>query len=431
MKKSEILENYSNKTGISYKHQDLFVGDVYKGELGTLGVVLSRKLDDGSTKYYFKKTNMCEHGLPENRAGLNNGTFVANVVQDDTLMQQFIDAGIIIDDDNEETEKETETMAKEEVKEPVAEVVPPPPAPVKEEKPKRATKKTAEKEQPKEEQPKEEKATTRPVTKGIYAKINAVRAAWTKENIEKTGKGRAGGGAKYDYYKPQQIIDFALKEEIKNNLFSDFNIIDGTAIYTVTDMDWREGCIQPQMVSCQCPADIPRKMAASEAQQVGAAMTYFNRRLAMMMYKIEDNSRESVEVLEDADYTSLNAPTIPAPPVVPVPPIMGAVSEVETQLPPPPVTNIQAEVNSKPVDEPKVEQDKVVPPPVENAKSDNVAAENEQKDATVPPPPPVTNQNTQGAASVPPPPPVKTEVVTEAQPPVQEEKKMGSIADLY
>ena len=32
MKKSEILKNYSNKTGISYKHQDLFVGDVYEGE---------------------------------------------------------------------------------------------------------------------------------------------------------------------------------------------------------------------------------------------------------------------------------------------------------------------------------------------------------------------------------------------------------------
>lgn len=380
MKKSEILKNYSNKTGISYKHQDLFVGDVYEGELGVRGIVISKILEDGSTKYYFKKTNNCEHALPECRAGMNNGTFIANVVQDEELMKTFIDAGIIIDDDNETENKETETMAKEEPK----------------------------------------AAETKPKT--ILEKISAVRAAWSKEDIDKQGKGRAGGGAKYDYYKPQQIIDFCLKHELENRLYSRFTVMEDRCYYEVINMD---NIQETEIVSC--PFDVPRKMAASEAQQVGAAMTYYNRRLAMMMYKIEDNSRESVEVMEDADYTN-TAPTIPAPPTIPVPPT----PSVETQLPPTPPTNIQAEVNSKPVSEPKVQDDKTVPPASENAKSDIVAGETEQKGDVMPPPPPVVEQPK--TVSVPPTPLTATPPV-QPTPPVAEqpkaEVKKGSIQDLY
>ena len=380
MKKSEILKNYSNKTGISYKHQDLFVGDVYEGELGVRGIVISKILEDGSTKYYFKKTNNCEHALPECRAGMNNGTFIANVVQDEELMKTFIDAGIIIDDDNETENKETETMVKEETK----------------------------------------AAETKP--KNILEKISAVRAAWTKEDIDKQGKGRAGGGAKYDYYKPQQIIDFCLKHELENRLYSRFTVMEDRCYYEVINMD---NIQENEIVSC--PFDVPRKMAASEAQQVGAAMTYYNRRLAMMMYKIEDNSRESVEVMEDADYTN-TAPTIPAPPTIPVPPT----PSVETQLPPTPPTNIQAEVNSKPVSEPKVQDDKTVPPASENAKSDIVAGETEQKGDVMPPSPPVVEQPK--TASVPPTPPTATPPA-QPIPPVAEqpkaEVKKGSIQDLY
>lgn len=419
MKKSEILKNYSNKTGISYKHQDLFVGDVYEGELGVRGIVISKILEDGSTKYYFKKTNNCEHALPECRAGMNNGTFIANVVQDEELMKTFIDAGIIIDDDNETENKETETMVKKETKaaEQPKEVPTPPVAPAKEEKPKKTTKKAETKSEVKEE-PKT--AETKP--KNILEKISAVRAAWTKEDIDKQGKGRAGGGAKYDYYKPQQIIDFCLKHELENRLYSRFTVMEDRCYYEVINMD---NIQETEIVSC--PFDVPRKMAASEAQQVGAAMTYYNRRLAMMMYKIEDNSRESVEVMEDADYTN-TAPAIPAPPTIPVPPT----PSVETQLPPTPPTNIQAEVNSEPVSEPKVQDDKTVPPASENAKSDIVAGEIEQKGDVMPPPPPVIEQPK--TASVPPTPPTATPPV-QPTPPVAEqpkaEVKKGSIQDLY
>lgn len=367
------------------------MGDVYEGELGVRGIVISKILEDGSTKYYFKKTNNCEHALPECRAGMNNGTFIANVVQDEELMKTFIDAGIIIDDDNETENKETETMVKEEPK-------------------------TAE---------------TKP--KNILEKISAVRAAWSKEDIDKQGKGRAGGGAKYDYYKPQQIIDFCLKHELENRLYSRFTVMEDRCYYEVINMDNTQ---ENEIVSC--PFDVPRKMAASEAQQVGAAMTYYNRRLAMMMYKIEDNSRESVEVMEDADYTN-TAPAIPAPPTIPVPPT----PSIETQLPPTPPTNIQTEVNSKPVSEPKVQDDKTVPPASENAKSDIVAGETEQKGDVMPPPPPVVEQPK--TASVPPTPPTATPPVQPtppvATPPVQPtppvveqpkaEVKKGSIQDLY
>jgi len=154
-------------------------------------------------------------------------------------------------------------------------------------------------------------------SKGLLSKINLIRKAWSESIIEKDGKGKAGGGSKYDYYKPQQIIEFCLAQELKHELFSEFKIEEGMCYYNVLDIPTGE------IRSTNCPFEIPRKMAASEAQQVGAAMTYHNRRLAMMMYKIEDNSKENVQVLGDADFSMPNIPAPPMPntPIVPPPPI--------------------------------------------------------------------------------------------------------------
>lgn len=151
----------------------------------------------------------------------------------------------------------------------------------------------------------------------LLKKINLIRKACSEKCIEKEGKGKAGGGSKYDYYKAQQVIDFYLDEEIKYDLFSEFKINNTEASYKVVDIPTGEA------VSVECPFDIPRKMAASEAQQVGAALTYYNRRLAMMMYKIEDNSKENDDILGNADLSAneIPAPIIPAPPVIIPPPI--------------------------------------------------------------------------------------------------------------
>lgn len=430
MKKSEILESYSNHTGISYKHQQLFVGDVYKNKFDTYGMVISKKLDDGSTKYYFKKTNMCEHGLPEDRAGLNDGEFVANVVQDEALMEKFIKARIIEDDSDNIKENETMTETKTEEKKtevtsslatddvttPVNEV-------------KKSSKKS--KKQVEEVVGTAENTTAKSIKKmSIYEKINAVRAAWNKENVEKEGKGKAGGGAKYDYYKPQQVIDFCLKEELKNRLYSDFNIIDGVAVYSTIDLDWEEGYSSPQMVTCQCPADVPRKMAASEAQQIGAAMTYYNRRLAMMLYKIEDNSKESVDVLENADYTQ--APEIPTPPIVPAAPIVTS-PVVETTIPDTLISPVQTEVAVPSIQMNEVKNDIVVPPVQESAKSESVVAETEQKEETKEE---VKEENTtpptaQSSNTVPPPPHAEETKTIVPLPATETPKKTGSIEDLY
>lgn len=217
------------------------------------------------------------------------------------------------------------------------------------------------KEMVKTEKVKEETVILQPTC--ILAKINAIRQAWSEIEVEKAGKGKAGGGAKYDYYKPQQVIDFCLAQEVKYDLFSEFkiNVETGFCSYVLIDIPTGE------TRSVECPFDIPRKMAASEAQQVGAAMTYHNRRLAMMMYKIEDNSKENVNVLEDADYS---APSIPAPPVgtqiiPPLPPSTPVNEpekvEDEIQVDEPDVAEIaeqmaQAEVNAiTPPPAPKVE----------------------------------------------------------------------------
>lgn len=375
MKKSDIERLYECQTGQTYKHEPLYVGDVYKNNLGTMGIVLAREIDEGKIQYYYKKTNMCEHILPADKAGMANSEFVANVIQDDSLMQLFIENGIIIDDTKEE--KEIKPMAKDEKKTvvppPVVKVEEPKKEPKQEVKPQKPIKTAKKKAEPKKvEEPKDDEKPIDTKQMNIYEKINAIRVAWSKTDVEKAGKGRAGGGAKYDYYKPQQIIDFCLAQEVKHRLYSKFSVIEDRCYYELTDLDNLE---MTEIVSC--PFDIPRKMAASEAQQVGAAMTYHNRRLAMMMYKIEDNSKESVDVLENADYTEpLN---IPAPPIVPPAPIMTP-PPAQTVVPPAPATNIQPEAVSKPIDESKSADDKKVDLPWQDSKNDNVAGETKQND---------------------------------------------------
>lgn len=161
----------------------------------------------------------------------------------------------------------------------------------------------------------------------LLQKINCIRKAWSETELSKEGAGKAGGGAKYDYYKPQQVIDFCLEQELKHDIFSEFKVDEqrGMCFYNLIDIPTGE------IRNTECPFEVPRKMAASEAQQVGAAMTYFNRRLAMMMYKIEDNSKENNSILGDADYSSsdIPAPPIPAPPIVTPPPAPVAQTSVE------------------------------------------------------------------------------------------------------
>lgn len=447
IKKSEIVASRNEKTGQSYKHQPLFVGDVWQNAFGVKGVVTFKNNEDGTKKYFYCKTNGAEHGLPEDRAGFNDGNYVGNVCDDAVLMQEFIKNGLVVDDGdavNEvpQTAEVPAPPAPPEIEEVVAEVAP---APVEEEKPapksrKRQTKKAetpASVEEIKEVEEVEEKTckcscSNKPVS--LLEKINNVRAAWSKANVEKEGLGRAGGGSKYEYYKPQQIIDFCLKEEIKNNIFSEFDTIrnsDGittACYYQVTSIETGE------TKTVSCPFEVPTKMACSQAQQVGAALTYYNRRLAMLMYKIEDNSRESVNVLEDADYTAQNAPEIPAPPVVPPAP------QIAETLPP---ANVQAEVNSEPVSKPPVQNVATVPPIQEQPKYDNLAVENEQKSdvaeppkvdapkVEIPQPPKETVDNIPPAPPTTPAPPVQQTV----EPPKMEQpstpKTNKSIEDLY
>lgn len=229
------------------------------------------------------------------------------------------------------------------------------------EKPKKERKMAKPKEAPTETETVELKPTC------LLAKINAIRQAWSKSDIVKDGKGKAGGGAKYDYYKPQQVIDFCLGQELQHDIFSEFKINDGVCSYVVVDIPSGE------IRSVECPFDIPRKMAASEAQQVGAAMTYHNRRLAMMMYKIEDNSKENIEVLENADFSAQNvpAPFIPAPPIITPPPANVAPLIIEQATPP--------EVPSVPVSVPNIPSSKIVVEEEEQIKTDELPAEIEQE----------------------------------------------------
>lgn len=366
MLKDKILEMYDKPTGITYKHQPLFVGDVYKNELGTIGIVLFE-----NEKYLYKKTNMCEHVLPEDKAGMCNSEFVANVVQDEQLMQQFVDCGII-------------KLEKEDKK-------------VTEEKPKKT---------------KEDKK----VTLNIYQKINEIRKAWSETDMEKEGKGKLGGAGKFNYYKPQQIIDFCLAQELKHNLYSKFSIVDDRCFYELINLDNIE-----ETETVACPFEIPRKMVVNEAQQAGAALTYFNRRLAMMMYKIEDNSKESVDVLADVANAKdeINAPEIPAPPIMPTAPVSVQVNvptapvsdQVSVPVPPiapapvPSVQNVQPEPPSKLVGESKTVDVQTVVNEVKGTVINPLPWENDDKVQTVTSTPPI---------QTPPPAP-----------------KMGSIESLY
>lgn len=238
----------------------------------------------------------------------------------------------------------------------------------------------------------------------LLAKINAIRLAWSKSDVEKDGKGKAGGGAKYDYYKPQQVIDFCLTQELQHDLFSEFKVSEGICSYVVVDIPSGE------TRSVECPFDIPRKMAASEAQQVGAAMTYHNRRLAMMMYKIEDNSKENIDVLENADFSAQNmpAPVIPAPPII-TPPPANVVPPVVEQISQPEVVSTSVSVPETPQDKKVVEAPKEVKaieqPPEINQKGEvpmideqvNELIHEQEVNATapasnpVPPPPSIPN----------------------------------------
>lgn len=217
--------------------------------------------------------------------------------------------------------------------------------------------KKEKKEMAKKEAKKEVADITSNFSDTLLSKINSIRKAWKGAKVEKEGKGKAGGGAKYDYYKPQQIIDFCLEQELKYNLFSEFKITqDGFCSYILIDIPTGEAR------SVECPFDIPRKMAASEAQQVGAAMTYHNRRLAMMMYKIEDNSKESEDVLSNADFSAQN---IPAPPVIPAPPTMAKEDVNVAPIPPVATDNQKVEESTPPINvEPQTSSSPV--PPVAN-----------------------------------------------------------------
>lgn len=359
MKKSEVLACCNEATKVTFKNVALKVGDIYSNTTdGTLGIVL--KFGDS---LIFKKHDG-EYVLPENKNSMFNHEFVCNVSADANMLQQMINCGYIEDDNiqavpvAQPTEQPTVQVAEQE----------------KEEKPK--AKKTAKK----EEKPKVEQ--TEPKL-SIYEKINKVREAWKNANIEKDGRGKAGGGAKYEYYKPQQIIDFCLEQELKLGLVSNFTVnnTDGTCYYRVINIDDNK-----DMITC-CPFVVPKKMACSEAQQVGAALTYYNRRLAMMLYKIEDNSRESVDVMENADYS---APVIPeivvAPPIMQTPPVAPPSIQV------PPQQNVQPEPPSMPNNESKVEEVQTVAEPPKNVIPDVPQAEKvAQQQPTQQPVPPVVN----------------------------------------
>lgn len=333
---NELFENRFEETLQTYKNNKLFVGDVWQNEVGTKGIIYFVFEPDGSKKYILLKENGKQHYLPEEKAGFGDAERIGNVCDSEDLMKIFVEKNIII--------KENKSMEEKQEK-----------------------KKTPKKQDKAEE--KQEKMC-------LMGKINQIRLEWSKIKIEKEGLGKAGGGAKYEYYKPQQIIDFCLEKEAKYGLFSDFDTVrnlDGITthcFYRVTDIDSKE------TKEVSCPFEIPTKMAASQAQQVGAALTYYNRRLAMLMYKIEDNSKESVEVLNDADYTEKELPNvveIPEPPKEIVVEVPQPHEEISVETTPPKIEEEKASENSQdvynlpPLEYPikdKKEEVVITPPPV-------------------------------------------------------------------
>ena len=359
MKKSEVLACCNEATKVTFKNVALKVGDIYSNTTdGTLGIVL--KFGDS---LIFKKHDG-EYILPENKNSMFNHEFVCNVSADANMLQQMINCGYIEDDNAQAVPVAQQPQQPQQPQPPQAQTEQP-----KEEK--TEVKKTTKK---KEKEPKEEK--TEPKL-SIYEKINKVREAWKNANVEKEGHGKAGGGAKYDYYKPQQIIDFCLEQELKLGLISNFTVnnADDTCYYRVINIDDNK-----DMVTC-CPFIVPKKMACSEAQQVGAALTYYNRRLAMMLYKIEDNSRESVDIMENADYS---APVIPeitvAPPTMQAPPVVA-----------PPQQNVQPEPPSEPNNKSKVQEVQTVVEPPKNVIPNIPQAETTVQQPPQQPTPPVVN----------------------------------------
>ena len=348
--KNELLKSRNDRTLQTYKNNELFVGDVWQNEVGTKSIVYFVIQPDGSKKYALLKTNGTIHLLPEQKSGFGNAERIGNVCDNEDLMKMFIEKNIIIEENKKMEEKQEK---------------------------KKATKKQEEK---------QEKIC-------LMAKINQIRLNWLKSGIQKEGHGRAGGGAKFDFFTPQQVTDFCLAEEAKLNLFSRFDTVrdeDGAVrycYYEVIDIDSDE----KEIVGC--PFDIPAKMACSEAQKVGAAITYYNRRLAMLMYKINDNSKENVEVLEDADYTAQEIPEIPLPPVEPP-----KMATVEPPLPPvqnPQTQNVQIEPPRTAVIEPPIQNDKTIGQDNQPVKNDNLAGENvpnvPQVENAIPTPPPIQN----------------------------------------
>lgn len=388
MKKSEVLACCNEATKVTFKNVALKVGDIYSNATdGTLGIVL--KIGDS---LIFKKHDG-EYILPENKNQMFNHEFVCNVSADANMLQQMINCGYIEDDN-------TQTVS-------VAQQPQPRQAQIGLEQPKEEEKTEVKKNaKKKEKEPKVEPKLT------IYEKINKVREAWKNANVEKEGHGKAGGGAKYDYYKPQQIIDFCLEQELKLGLISNFTVnnADDTCYYRVINIDDNK-----DVVTC-CPFIIPKKMACSEAQQVGAALTYYNRRLAMMLYKIEDNSRESVDIMENADYS---APVIPE--IVVAPPTIQATPVVT-----PPQQNVQPEPPSKPNNESEEQEVQTVVEQPKNAIPSIPQAETTVQQPPQQPTPPVVNVP---PVQTPQPQVQQTSASASATPPIQPTKP--SIESLY
>lgn len=305
MLKKELLARCKEPTRQTFKNEPLYIGDLYSWTDEKIGLILPNPshptIENGLVGLLVRTSENEFIMLPQEKAKLNEATFLGNISEDEALMSRCIELGFVIEDEHK-TKSKAKTKAK-----------------------------------------KEEPQMTQK-DKTIQQLINEIRLAWKDKHIEKEGRGKAGGGAKYDYYKPQQIIDFTTEEEIKRGLYSDFNIVNGVAIYSAALANDPQ-----QFVTIQCPADIPRKMAASEAQQIGAALTYYNRRLAMILYKIEDNSPENEEIMDNADYSEkkeaeIPIPNIPAPDV----PTVKAPS-APSPAPLPPVTSVVAPQQAPPL----------------------------------------------------------------------------------
>lgn len=330
MNKQIILETYDQPTGITFKHNPVYVGDVYADKDGNKGVVTSTtNPKTGEKDYWFDDMNGCKPLTKENRTALTNRDYVANVIQDEELMKHFENLGIIKDEPIENKQATEVTL----VPPPVVEEVKTDKLEVDEIKPKKEVKKLTEKK-----------------TKNIYQKINEIRQVWQNNCVEKDGNGKAGGGARYQYYTPEQVTDFVLQEEVKRNLFSQFEVTGEFCSYTVFDIDDDK----MKKVSVQSLFTIPKKMAASEAQQVGAAITYFERRLKMLMYNMVDNSKESVDIMKNADYVEKEIPA-PAIPVAPAPAPQFAPQPIKQSVPTPAPTPTHTPAPTTVVSQPTVQ----------------------------------------------------------------------------